>query len=145
MRTIWWGVAMVITCTAVGLAAFAAGQRYALGILELEANYSTSLRIEAASRIRTGDVEGALQLMEIQIDSAIANTPPPRRRKVDWDRTLAQAKLYRTAVPSNGPLQTEIAAVLRDVRTDGDIYACQSPTGRIPATGAHGARRQTMS
>lgn len=134
----------VLSLAITGAVCFGAGQRNALSSMAMDLLFSTSMRVETASRVRTDDLAGALLLLEAQIDAAIikiangAFGPPDLREQV-----LAQAKLYRTAVPPTEK-RNEISRALADVSTDVDLYSCPVPAGRpIRASGLMKLTAQT--
>jgi hypothetical protein len=103
----------------VGLVAGAAlGQRQGFGMgtsfLEQEVNGTLALHVEVASSIRIGDNERALALLDSIIDSAVVNVqaqPEPHR----MPRSMSQAKVYRRAVPAQGPNASAVTAALANV------------------------------
>lgn len=104
---------------AVGLVAgFALGQRQGFGMgktfLESEVNGTLGLHVEAASSIRVGDTDRALQLLDSVIDSAVVNVyaQPERQRAMS---SMSQAKVYRRAIPAHGPNAAGVSVALATV------------------------------
>ena len=92
---------------------FAIGQRWGLQWVEPEVFGNLSLRVEAASRIRVGEPEVALGLIDGAIDRAVLfaaahydDLRPESRSSV------RSAKLYRTVAPSTSPVAAEVDAFL---------------------------------
>lgn len=104
---------------ALGLVAgFAFGHRLGfntgMGFLETEVNGSLSIHVEAASCIRVGDTERALELLDTMIDAAVVSVaaqPGPLRNRT----ALSRAKLYHSLVPPSGPAAVEVRAALERV------------------------------
>jgi hypothetical protein len=103
----------------VGLVAgFALGQRQGLGMglgfLESEVTYSLSMHVEAASRVRVGDTERALELLDSMIDATVLSQhqqPAPHRAL----RSMSDAKVYRRVIPSSGPNAAAVRAALEHI------------------------------
>ncbi len=103
----------------VGLVAGAAlGQRQGfgmgMGFLEAEEAFSLGMHVEVASCIRVGDTARALELLDTMIDSAVVDQharPEPHRALT----TLADARLYRRAVPAHGPNAAAVNVALANV------------------------------
>jgi len=103
----------------VGLVAGAAlGQRQGWGMgksfLESEVGGTLAIHVEAASAIRIGDTDRALALLDSVIDSAVANrgAQPGSARPMP---SMSQAKVYRRAIPAQGPYAAAVAAALANV------------------------------
>ena len=92
---------------------FALGQRWGLQWVESELFGNLSLRVEAASRIRIGEPEVALRLIDGAIDRALlVAVARYDDLKSESHSSVRSAKLYRTAVPSNSPVAAQVNAFL---------------------------------
>lgn len=104
---------------ALGLVAgFAFGHRLGfnmgMGFLETEVSGSLSIHVEAASCIRVGDTERALELLDTMIDAAVVSVaaqPGPLRAQT----AMSQARLYRSLIPPSGRAAAEIRAAFERV------------------------------
>lgn len=99
----------------VGLVAGAAlGQRQGFGMgmrfLEQEISGSLSMHVEAASSIRVGDPDRALALLDTMIDGALLSVHAQSTQPA-VERTVAQAKSYRSVVPRRGPLTSTTSSL----------------------------------
>jgi len=105
-KRIWISAAGLILLAVVFVIGFGAGSRWTFGwtrdfaISEVQGNLG--YLVVGLSQIRVGDVEGAIELMETRVDIATSTLPQGR----DWtemsevlQKTLVQAKVYRTAFP----------------------------------------------
>ena len=122
-----------------GLGGYALGHRQgwseAFGFLEVEVEGGTMQRADALCRLKLGDQEGAVQLLEGALDQSVVTIPqgrpfaalPPRAQQA-----LIAAKVYRTAVPLNdqdrgvsGVTGAELNAVLDQVRVPQKLEFCE--------------------
>lgn len=103
----------------IGLVAgFALGQRQGFGMgmsfLESEVSYSLAMHVEAASRVRVGETDRALELLDSMIDATVLNQhqqPAPRRAL----RSMSDAKVYRRVIPSSSPNEAAVRAALEHI------------------------------
>jgi hypothetical protein len=116
---------------------FAYGQRQgfdlAHGFLEREVFQGLSMRVETASRIRVGDLEGALELLDLAIDTTVLNSGLVSGGAIVPTRhiPLAQAKRYRSIVPSSGRDASEVNRLLDAVTVpEGNLLICIRPDGQ---------------
>ena len=131
-------LAVPVLTLAVGLVAgFALGQRQGWGMgktfLESEVTGTLAAHVEAASAIRIGDTEHALALLDSVIDSAVVNMhaqPDPKRALP----AMSQAKVYRRAVPAQGPYAAAVNAALANVPEP------DQPTARLAKLVAQSAK-----
>jgi hypothetical protein len=92
---------------------FALGQRWGLQMCEPEVFGNLGIRLEIASRIRVGEPDVALRLIDDAIDRALlvaagqyADLQPESRSNI------RRAKLYRTVAPPAGLHAAEVQAFL---------------------------------
>jgi hypothetical protein len=96
------------------LAGLAVGHRQGfnmgMGFLETEVGGTLSMHVEAASCIRVGDPERALELLDMMIDTAVLGVAaqPGRLRA---QPQMSQAKLYRSVIPTSSEVQTALEPV----------------------------------
>lgn len=119
-KRLFWVVPLciILLLCAFGVGYFAGDNRaYSSGIerLRFETAGNVAYRVEALSRLRTGDVDGAITLIEDGMDQGIRTIPMQQEYSElpgASQRALMIAKLYRTAFPSQSP---DIAESLAEV------------------------------
>src|SRR5262245_6748808 len=92
------------------------GFKMGMDFLETQVTGTLSIDVEAASCIRVGDTERALELLDMMIDSAVTSVvaqPGPLRAP----KALSQAKLYRSVIPAAGPAASAVRTALERVPT----------------------------
>lgn len=92
--------------------------------LESEVTGTLAAHVEVASSISIGDTDRALALLDSSTDSAVVNLhaqPEPRR----IPSSMSQAKLYRRAIPAEGPNAAAVVAALANVPEP------EQPTARL--------------
>ena len=91
------------------------GTRWGESYLENEVRGNLAIRVEMLSRLRTGDENGAIDLAEQSVDTAIVTLPQGQAFNdlpESTQNVLSAAKLYRTAHPSpRSEVQALLAAV----------------------------------
>lgn len=95
-----------VTVVVIFVAGYAVGSlrvlRWMGGVQRAEVSGSLAMHVEALSRIRIGDTESAVRLLESQVDNAVGTLvvrqPWPLRSERD-SLSLRTAKLYRDAYP----------------------------------------------
>lgn len=79
------------------------GYEFAMGYLKMEVQGNLSRNVEALSRLRTGNEQGAIELFETAIDAAAATLPmdgPFNNLPEQTRLVLSAARVYRDAFPS---------------------------------------------
>jgi hypothetical protein len=122
-----WSIQMNRTALIVALglggfvAGYAAGHRttfgWTLGMLSAETQGNLVQGIETLARLRTGDTDGAIALLEDAVDTATMNLPqgtPWSQLEANVRSALQLSKAYRTVYPP-ADSQTELAALLTTV------------------------------
>lgn len=109
--------ALLVIVAVVGgyLIGFGRGQAWGLERLQLETQGNLSWRLEALSRMRTGDQAGSIAITEQNVDAAIVSLPMGMAfddLPEPTQRVLMAAKVYRTAFPSDLP---EVGRVLEGI------------------------------
>lgn len=139
MRTRLWVAGALATGLVAGFAAgFAAGNRWTFGWLmpmfETQAVGNLNLRVRQAELIRSGEIDRAVELMESQVDAALASLSSGR----SWEklsppvrRALQKGKRYRQLHPPSGGLSPAARAAL-DAIPDAPLEpeACPRPGSR---------------
>ena len=119
----------VLASLLAGAGGFAYGQDWGLerGLewLGQETSLGLSVRVEAASRIRVGDTDGALALLDDDIDGAVLNSAGNERYY--QPSALAMAKVYRGVIPSSAPQAGVVDEVLKRVEAPapGALMLCR--------------------
>lgn len=97
---------------------FSLGQRQGLGMgtafLKSEVSGVLAMHVEAASCVRVGDTERALQLLDSTIDSAVINIHAQPEPRVE-PPSMSLAKVYRSVIPASGPNAAYVRAALQNV------------------------------
>ena len=113
------------------LLGFALGQRWGMQWTEPEVIGNLGVRLETASRLRLGEPEVALRLIDDAIDRALLfaapqydDLRPESRSSVQW------AKVYRTIAPSAGANADEVHSFLAPVPMP-ERPASFCPQGRL--------------
>jgi hypothetical protein len=118
------------------LVGFGFGQRWGLKYAEYEVLGNLSLRMEAASLIRLGECDDALQWMDDTIDRAIMSAAANEGELGLAPRSLLvlqTAKLYRLAAPSKGPQAPEVHAFLAGLAIPEKPEFCPRRASGAPA------------
>ncbi|HSM51862.1 MAG TPA: hypothetical protein VLA75_10710 [Thermoanaerobaculia bacterium] len=109
--------------------------RWMRAFLENEVVGSQSLRLHQLALLRSGDADRAVELMEAQVDAALASLasgrswedlPPPVRR------ALLQSKRYRELHPPAGGLSPALRGAMDAIPDEPlDLRSCPRPVRRM--------------
>jgi hypothetical protein len=126
---------VAIACGVSALGGYSMGQRQGfrmgLGFLETEVNGTLGIHVEAASCIRVGDTDRALELLDGTIDAAVLSllVQPERHHP---DGALRRASLYRQIVPSRGSSAADVQKALQAIPP---LELPEAATGSPPRSG----------
>ena len=141
-RPVITGVRVVLALAVGAVGGFALGQRqgldWGLGFLKLETYGGLTQRVEAASLIRVGDVDGALAVLDAGIDAIVLSSGDVSAGPTTDLRlqALSMARLYRDIVPATGSHAREIMQTLERVPPpQGPLYCIRPGGTRAPASG----------
>ena len=79
---------------------------WTMGMLTAETHFNLSNRVETLARLRTGDADGAIALLEQAVDTATESLPqgkPWTELEPTLQSTLQLAKAYRQRYPPQRP------------------------------------------
>lgn len=130
------GTVLVLLAAAAFGAGYTVGHRGAfqwmIESLSSETRGNLSQRVETLARLRTGDQDGAIALLELAVDRAAETLPqgqPYSKLPPATQAALRDAKLYREAYPAQDP-SPDLAAVLAMVPLP-DVEYCSPALRRL--------------
>jgi hypothetical protein len=104
----------------------------AISMLTAETRGNLSQRVETLARLRTGDADGAIDLLEQAVDTATETLPqgkPWTELEPELRLTLQMAKAYRQRYPPQQPSPT-LAALLGTIPMP-DVHYCSAAMQKL--------------
>jgi hypothetical protein len=128
---------MLASAGAGYLAGESQGVGWGVDRLQLETQGNLSSRIETLSRLRTGDSDGAIEILEKSADAATLTLPMGRTFEELPDgskRVLMMTKLYRSAFPSESPVVRDVLGPVPPLPPDHEF--CSDAMRQVAAMSA---------
>lgn len=109
------------------------GHNQFMDALSRQVSGAAAVQLEALARIRTGDVEGGIELLERSLERAVVTIHPERLRRGERvPTTIGAAKHYWTAFPDE--ISPELEAVLAQIEAPPLEY-CSPALNEVVALG----------